>query len=176
MLNRIVNIRPNAASVRVPMAIEIERKFRVSGDGWKHSVTRSRRLRQAYLTKNGRVSIRVRIDDDKTGTLTIKAARSGLERHEYEYAIPIADAEELMLQREDAIVSKTRHIVPMNGLTWEIDVFDGDNAGLIIAEVELDRADRAFERPDWLGDEVTADRRFYNADLAKRPYASWTRG
>lgn len=158
------------------MAIEIERKFRVSSDAWQLRVTRTRQIRQAYLTKNGRVSIRVRINDNETATLTIKAARSGLERHEYEYAIPLIDAEELMLQREDAIVSKTRHLVPFDGLTWEIDVFDGDNAGLVIAEVELDRADRTFERPDWLGDEVTADRRFYNADLAKRPYASWTRG
>jgi adenylate cyclase len=158
------------------MAIEIERKFRVSSETWRSCVTRTRQIRQAYLTKNGRVSIRVRINDNETATLTIKAARSGFERHEYEYPIPLTDAEELMLQREDSIVSKTRHIVPFDGLTWEIDVFDGDNAGLIIAEVELDRADRTFERPDWLGDEVTADRRFYNADLAKRPYTSWTRG
>lgn len=157
------------------MAVEIERKFRVKGDGWKPFVARSRRLRQAYLTKNGRLSIRVRIDGDHAGTLTIKAARSGMERHEYEYAIPVADAEELMLQREGSIISKVRHIVPMGSLNWEIDIFDGENAGLVVAEIELDKPDRAFERPDWLGEEVTGDRRFYNADLAKRPYMSWTR-
>lgn len=158
------------------MALEIERKFRVSGDGWRSLVTRTRRLRQAYLSKNGRVSIRVRIDGDTDSTLTIKAARSGLERHEYEYAIPLADAEELMLQREGSIISKVRHIVPIDGLSWEIDVFDGENAGLVIAEIELDRPDRNFARPEWLGEEVTGDRRFYNADLATRPYKSWTRG
>jgi adenylate cyclase len=158
------------------MALEIERKFRVSGDGWKPLVSRTRRLRQAYLTKTGRLSIRVRIDGDAAGTLTIKAARSGMERHEYEYAIPLADAEELMLQRDGSVISKVRHIVPIGGLEWEIDVFDGENAGLVIAEIELDRPDRTFERPDWLGEEVTGDRRYYNADLAKRPYASWTRG
>jgi adenylate cyclase len=158
------------------MALEIERKFRVSNDGWKPFVSRTRRLRQAYLTKNGRLSIRVRIDGDALGTLTIKAARSGMERHEYEYAIPLADAEELMLQREGSIISKVRHIVPNGDLNWEIDVFDGENAGLVIAEIEFDRPDRAFDRPDWLGQEVTGDRRFYNADLAKHPYRSWTRG
>ncbi len=158
------------------MALEIERKFRVSGDGWKPLVSRTRRLRQAYLTKTGRLSIRVRIDGDAAGTLTIKAARSGMERHEYEYAIPLTDAEELMLQRDGSVISKVRHIVPIGGLEWEIDVFDGENAGLVIAEIELDRPDRTFERPDWLGEEVTGDRRYYNADLAKRPYASWTRG
>jgi len=158
------------------MALEIERKFRVTGESWRPFVTRSRRLRQAYLTKNGRLSVRVRIDESETGTLTIKAARSGMSRHEYEYAIPLADAEELMLQREGSIISKVRHIVPVGGLEWEIDVFEGENAGLVIAEIELDRPDREFERPDWLGEEVTGDRRFYNASLVERPYASWTRG
>jgi adenylate cyclase len=157
------------------MALEIERKFRVSHDGWKPHVASTRRLRQAYLSKTGRLSIRVRIDGGTDGTLTIKAARSGLERHEYEYTIPVADAEELMLQREGSIISKVRHIVPIDGLNWEIDVFDGENAGLIIAEIELDRADRAFDRPEWLGEEVTGDRRFYNADLASRPYKSWAK-
>jgi len=158
------------------MALEIERKFRVSGDSWKPLVGRTRRLRQAYLTKNGRLSVRVRIDGDETGTLTIKAARSGIERHEYEYAIPLADAEELMLQREGSVISKVRHIVPIGDFNWEIDVFDGENAGLVVAEIELDRPDRTFERPDWLGEEVTGDRRFYNADLAKHPYKSWSKG
>lgn len=158
------------------MALEIERKFCVTGDSWKLCVTRTRGLRQAYLTKNGRLSVRVRVDGNETGTLTIKAARSGIQRHEYEYAIPLADAEELMLHREGSIISKVRHIVPIDGLNWEIDVFDGENAGLVIAEIELDRPDRHFERPEWLGDEVTDDRRYYNADLAKTPYKNWARG
>lgn len=157
------------------MALEIERKFRVRSDDWKSLVTRTRSLRQAYLTKNGRLTVRVRIDGNESGTLTIKGARSGLERHEYEYAIPLRDAEELMLQREGSIISKVRHIVPMDGFNWEIDVFDGENTGLIIAEIELDQADRTFDRPVWLGDEVTGDRRYYNADLAMSPYTSWSR-
>jgi adenylate cyclase len=158
------------------MALEIERKFRVAGESWKLLVARTRRLRQAYLTKNGRLSVRVRIDGNESATLTIKAARSGMERHEYEYAIPLADAEELMLHREGSIISKVRHIVTIDGLSWEIDIFDGENAGLVIAESELDRPDRHFEWPDWLGEEVTGDRRYYNAELSKTPYKSWARG
>mgnify|MGYP005861622719 CR=1 FL=1 len=158
------------------MALEIERKFRVAGDGWKPLVARTRRLRQAYLTKDGRLSIRVRIDGEASATLTLKAAHSGMARHEHEDAIPLADAEELIRQREGAIISKVRHIVPIGDLNWEVDVFDGENAGLVIAEVELDRPDRTLERPDWLGEEVTGDRRYYNADLAKRPFTSWPRG
>lgn len=155
------------------MALEIERKFRVRSDGWKRHVVRTRHLRQAYLTKNDRLSTRVRIDDDRTATLTIKTTRSGIERNEYEFPIPVDDARELMDHREGAIISKVRHIVRNGGLNWEIDVFDGDNSGLVIAEIELDRADRIIELPAWIGEEVTDDRRFYNADLAKHPYASW---
>ena len=155
------------------MPIEIERKFRVVGDGWKERVAKVRRIRQAYLTKNGRISIRVRIDGTESATLTIKTAEPGIERHEYEYPIPVGDAEELLDRREGAVISKVRHLVPVGDLTWEIDVFAGENAGLIVAEVELDRADRAIERPSWLGEEVTQDRRFYNADLAKHPYTRW---
>jgi adenylate cyclase len=157
------------------MALEIERKFRVRGDGWKRHVVRARRLRQAYLTKNDRISMRVRIDGEEAATLTIKTARSGIERHEYEFAIPVADAKELMEQREGAIISKVRHIVRNGGFNWEVDVFDGDNSGLVIAEIELDRSDRIIELPSWIGEEVTDDRRFYNADLAKHPYSTWAR-
>jgi adenylate cyclase len=157
------------------MALEIERKFRVRGDGWKRHVVRTRRLRQAYLTKNDRISMRVRVDGDEAATLTIKTARTGIERHEYEFAIPVADAKELLELRDGSIISKTRHIVRNGGLNWEVDVFDGDNTGLVIAEIELDRADRIIELPHWLGEEVTDDRRFYNADLAKHPFSSWVR-
>lgn len=138
-------------------------------------MVRTRHLRQAYLTRNERLSMRVRIDDDEAATLTIKTTRSGMERYEYEYAIPLADARQLMEQREGAIISKVRHIVRNGGLNWEIDVFDGENSGLVIAEIELDRADRVIELPTWIGDEVTDDRRYYNADLAKHPYSRWPR-
>jgi adenylate cyclase len=155
------------------MPLEIERKFTVSGEGWKRQVVGKRLIRQAYLAKNGRLSVRIRIDGTDQAMLTLKTVEAGIERHEYEYPIPVADAEELLLRREGAVITKVRHLVPMGDLTWEIDVFEGENAGLVIAEVELDRADRPFDRPEWIGNEVTEDRRYSNADLAKLAYSRW---
>jgi adenylate cyclase len=155
------------------MAIEIERKFRVSDSTWMSSVKRERYIRQAYLTKNGRVSVRIRIDGDARATLTIKTVQPGVVRHEYEYAIPIADAEELLELRDGAMIEKMRYDVPIGDVVWEVDVFAGENAGLVIAEVELANGDQEFCRPSWVGEEITHDRRFYNADLAKRPFGSW---
>lgn len=155
------------------MAVEIERKFRVIDAGWMASVARRRRIRQAYLAKNGSVSVRIRIDGAEKGTLTIKTAAPSVLRHEYEYDIPVADAEELLGLRDGAVIDKMRYDVPVDDLMWEIDVFSGDNAGLVIAEVELSSGDQPFRRPEWLGEEITHDKRFYNADLAKCPYGSW---
>jgi adenylate cyclase len=155
------------------MAVEIERKFHVIDGAWMASVSRKRRIRQAYLTKNGRVAIRIRIADEDRATLTIKTAQPSVLRQEYEYDIPVADAEELLELRDGAVIEKTRHEVPIGNLVWEIDVFAGDNSGLVIAEVELTSGDQEFCRPEWLGEEITHDKRFYNADLAKRPYRSW---
>jgi adenylate cyclase len=155
------------------MALEIERKFRVVGDSWRSQTVALHRIRQAYLAKTGRLSLRVRIRDDDRATLTIKTAAPGIERHEYEYPIPVADAEALIEQCEGAVIAKVRHLIPVGDLTWEIDEFEGDNAGLAVAEVELSHADQSFARPPWVGEEVTHDRRFYNADLAHRPYTRW---
>lgn len=155
------------------MALEIERKFRVIGDGWKKQVVRVRHIRQAYLASHSRTSIRVRIDGTELATLTIKTTTPGVERHEYEYPIPVADAEDLLEQRVGVVISKIRYLVPHGDWTWEIDVFEGENAGLIVAEVELDSADRVVELPAWVGDEVTHDRRFYNAELAVHPFTRW---
>ena len=155
------------------MAIEIERKFRIVGESWRPLVTKTRNLRQAYLAYNDRISMRVRIDDGKAATLTIKTVAPGIERHEYEYPIPVADAENLLDRREGAVISKTRHLVPAGGLVWEIDLFTGDNEGLRIAEVELDHAEQVVECPEWIGEEVTGDRRFYNADLSQHPFSRW---
>jgi len=155
------------------MALEIERKFRVTGDGWKQHVVRVKRLCQGYLATTDRVSIRVRVVDDEAASLTVKTAEPGAERHEYEYAIPIGDAEALLARCEGWLISKLRHIVPIGGLVWEIDVFEESNAGLVIAEVELASSDWPIERPDWLGAEITDDKRFYNASLACAPFASW---
>lgn len=155
------------------MPLEIERKFLVVDDSWRQAVVRTRSLRQGYLTKNGRLSIRVRIDGTEEATLTIKTASVGITRNEFEYSIPVADAEQLLDQREGAIVGKIRHIVMRGGDVWEIDVFDGENQGLVIAEIELTDADQRFERPSWLGEEVTQNRRYFNADLSRLPFSQW---
>lgn len=157
------------------MAVEIERKFLVTGDGWRQGVTGRKRIRQAYLATTSRTTLRVRVTDDAMATITIKSAVAGLSRDEFEYAIPLSDAEALIALREGAEITKTRHVVADGDLTWEVDVFEGDNEGLVIAEIELDDAGRAVPGREWLGREVTDDRRYYNADLAVRPYASWPR-
>jgi adenylate cyclase len=155
------------------MALEIERKFLVLDDSWREGVVKTRVLRQGYLMKNGFLSIRIRIDGTESATLTIKTAEPGITRHEFEYPIPVADAEHLLLRRVGAVIDKVRHIVPRGPHTWEIDVFEGANAGLIVAEVELSHANEQLDHPPWLGPEVTDDRRYFNADLARLPYSSW---
>ena len=155
------------------MAVEIERKFLVNGNSWRAGVSAVRRIRQAYLAENARVSIRIRIDGDTAATLTIKSAEPGVERSEFEYAIPVADAKEMMERRDGAVVVKSRHIVKIGVHMWEIDEFEGGNEGLVLAEIELDRAHTSFERPLWLGEEVTHDPRYYNAELAKSPHTRW---
>lgn len=155
------------------MALEIERKFLVADDDWRRAVVGQRRIRQAYLVKNERMSVRVRIDRDGPATLTLKSAATGIVRHEFEYAIPLADAEQLLETREGGVVVKVRHHVPAGDLVWEIDVFEGENNGLVIAEIELAHAGQNFDRPAWLGPEVTGNRRYYNAELARTPYSRW---
>ncbi|MDX2156129.1 MAG: CYTH domain-containing protein [Hyphomicrobiaceae bacterium] len=155
------------------MAREIERKFLVTSDSWRHAATSSRRLQQYYLTRDRRSSVRVRIDGETRAWLTIKSAESGLARDEFEYAIPVDDARAMVPLAEGAVIDKVRHIVPHAGYAWEIDVFAGDNAGLIIAEVELPAAGASPELPAWVGQEITADRRYYNASLAQQPYNTW---
>jgi adenylate cyclase len=155
------------------MPIEIERKFLVRNDEWRALATRRLRLRQANLGLDGGLSLRVRIVDESQATLTIKSRKAGLRRLEFEYAIPVADAEGLMSLRQGALIEKVRHIVPWHGLTWEIDAFEGDNLGLIIAEIELDHEAQSFEMPAWLGAEITGQERFYNSSLAKQPFSAW---
>ncbi|MES1925443.1 CYTH domain-containing protein [Salinisphaera sp. T31B1] len=155
------------------MAIEIERKFRVDGEQWREQAHASRRFEQGYLCGDGPASVRVRIEDDQAN-LNIKAAVVGTSRAEYEYAIPVAEAREMLATMcVAAPVIKTRHWVVHAGHTWEIDVFEGANAPLIVAEIELDDVDETFERPLWLGREVSDDRRYYNHALAFSPYADW---
>lgn len=155
------------------MAVEIERKFLVTCDGWKAAVASSRRLVQFYLSKDGPSSVRVRIDGGDRALLTIKEAASGTSRAEFEYPIPLEDARGMMALAEGAVIAKVRHVVLYRGFDWEIDVFTDDNEGLVIAEVELDDEDQVPELPTWLGPEVTGDRRYYNAYLAQRPFKRW---
>ena len=155
------------------MAEEIERKFLIRNDGWRGSVSRSAHYRQGYLAVNDRCGVRVRLQDDQAW-LTIKSATLDVRRQEYEYTVPPADAREML----DTLcggrtLSKTRHFVEHDGDLWEIDVFDGDNEGLVLAEIELTDVDQSFARPDWLGEEVSGDARYHNSSLAARPYKRW---
>lgn len=155
------------------MAIEIERKFRLADDSWRQSAQRRTLLRQGYIANTRRASVRVRLAGE-AGWLSVKAMTPGLSRAEYEAAIPAAEANE-MLDRlcEGPLIEKWRHIVPYQGSEWEIDEFLGANAGLVIAELELDAEDAPFARPPWLGVEVTYDERYYNFRLSQRPFRHW---
>lgn len=155
------------------MAIETERKFLVRDDSWRKSVSRSDRLRQGYLSSESNCSVRVRTSNERAW-LNIKSVAVGVQRHEYEYEIPLADGNALLdtLSRKP-LIEKTRHYVTVGEHCWEVDEFEGDNAGLIVAEVELDHADEVFETPDWAADEVTDDPRYYNTRLSVHPYKDW---
>jgi len=148
------------------MAREIERKFLVTGDGWRTNVVRSRAIAQAYIARGEQASVRVRIVDDAGGRLTVKGRVSGLSRDEFEYDVPLEDARALIAMRSGRLLAKRRYDVIEEGRLWEVDVFEGEFSGLVIAECELEREDEAVIRPAWLGREVTADPRYYNAALA----------
>ena len=122
----------------IEMAAEIERKFLVASDAWRARVRRKRVIRQGYIANADAVSVRVRIYDDSSAMLTLKSEREGIRRNEFEYPIPKHDAEQLLLLARGTIIEKTRHELPANGVLWEIDVFKGDNEGLVLAEIELD--------------------------------------
>lgn len=155
------------------MPLEIERKFLLASDAWRAEVTSRCVMRQGYLgAPGGKASIRVRLEGD-VAKLNIKAAVVGSARAEYEYDIPVAQAREMLDTLCVGLVDKTRHYVEREGLTWEIDEFHGDNAGLVVAEVELESVDQSVPRPDWLGAEVTSEVRYYNQQLALKPYRSW---
>jgi len=161
------------------MGIEIERKFLLAGDGWRTEVVKSVRMAQGYINdmaamRDGRqnASVRVRIAGD-AAFLNLKSREPGRTRQEFDYPIPVADAEALLALCVGGRIDKVRHYVQHEGHTWEVDEFAGDNAGLVVAELELARADEAFARPAWLGREVTEELRYYNLALAERPYSRW---
>ncbi|AHE98167.1 CYTH domain-containing protein [Thioalkalivibrio paradoxus] len=154
------------------MAKEIERKFLIQGDAWRSQVQASRPMRQGYLCGNTRASVRVRIAGDQA-TLNIKSATLGVERQEFEYPVPLDDAQVLLDELAGAVVEKTRHELRHGDHVWEIDEFAGRNQGLIVAEIELSDPEEPFVRPDWLGEEVSHDPRYYNTELARHPYTRW---
>jgi adenylate cyclase len=155
------------------MPIEIEHKFLVINDHWRLQASRTAEYQQGYLSSDSKSSIRVRISDTHAW-LNIKSATIGNHRQEYEYPIPLSDANEILktLCKKPLIV-KTRHFITHGSHTWEIDEFKAENQGLIVAEIELSRIDELFEKPAWLGKEVTDDLRYYNNNLAKLPYSQW---
>lgn len=156
------------------MGKEIERKFLVAG-AYKHLATRETRIIQGYLSSVPERTVRVRVKAGK-GFLTIKGVgnASGATRFEWENEIPLEDANELLKICEPGVIDKTRFIVPeTSGLKFEVDEFYGDNEGLTVAEIELPSEEHPFEKPEWLGEEVTGDARYYNSMLMKNPYKRW---
>jgi adenylate cyclase len=155
------------------MPQEIERKFLVIGD-FKKFATKHSVIRQGYLSSVPGRSVRIRINGEK-GFITIKGAanKSGVNRYEWEKEIPVSDAEELLKICEPGVIEKIRYYIPVGEFIFEVDEFYGENEGLIVAEIELKSESDKFEKPEWLGTEVTGDRRYYNSVLCKNPFTRW---
>jgi len=154
------------------MGTEIERKFLVELSAWRPSGPGTR-IVQGYLSSSKERTVRVRLEGE-SARLTIKGPAEGISRAEYEYEIPAADAREILDSLcERPFIDKTRHLEVHAGRTWEVDVFHGDNEGLVVAEIELESADAAVELPPWAGAEVSEDRRYANSNLARRPWRHW---
>jgi CYTH domain-containing protein len=154
------------------MGEEIERKFLVLGDGWRETAE-GIAYRQGFLSTEPERTVRVRTAGDR-GTITIKGKNVGARRAEFEYEIPLADAQQMLdTLCKRPLIEKVRYTLSAGAHTWEIDVFGGDNAGLVVAEIELGSEDEAFDKPGWVGDEVTADPRYFNSNLVDNPYRSW---
>jgi len=152
------------------MAIEIERKFLVKGDAWRKG--KRTRYCQGFLSTVKERTVRVRTKEDK-GYLTIKGIATGARRMEFEYEIPLQDAIALLELCEKPLIEKDRYELEKGGIVWEVDEFFGENRGLIVAELELENENQYFPRPDWLGEEVTGDSRYFNSNLIKNPYTKW---
>jgi adenylate cyclase len=154
------------------VGVEIERKFLLKGDAWRTLETPVL-LRQGYLSLDPARTVRVRIEG-ASGTMTIKGKNAGATRGEWEYPIPVADAAELLDKLcQCPLIEKYRRRIAYQGHTWEVDEFLGENAGLLVAEIELASEDEAFDKPDWIGEEVTGDARYYNSSLIRTPYSLW---
>ena len=157
------------------MPIEIERKFLLLDESWRFEADVGIMMRQGYLSNNSKSSIRVRISGEQAN-LNIKSSTPGTVRLEYEYPIPVAEAEELLADLcHELLIEKIRYHVKFSGFTWEIDVFSGVNSGLVVAEIELAEIDQDFPRPAWLGREVSDEIRYYNSHLAGYPFRDWSK-
>jgi len=155
------------------MPIEIERKFLLANNNWREQVTGSHRIRQGYMGEIDKASVRIRVQGKKAN-INIKSATLSMRRMEYEYEIPLDEALEMLDQLcKQPQVDKTRYIVEQGKFKWEIDEFYAENEGLLVAEIELDDENEVFEKPEWLGDEVTEDPRYYNVNLIEHPYKHW---
>jgi adenylate cyclase len=155
------------------MPVEIERKFLVVGDSWRAATESQSLIMQGYLTNQADATVRIRVAGEKA-YLTIKGPGDGLSRSEYEYSIPVPDAVAMLTELAvSPPIEKTRYRVRAGAHVWDLDVFAGANAGLVMAEVELSAEDEVFMRPDWLGSEVSGDPRYYNVNLARHPYTQW---
>ncbi len=156
------------------MAFEIERKFLLATDAWRKQVYRTIHIQQAYLCNTDKASLRVRTADDK-GYFSSKSMTKAIRRHEFEYEIPLHDAEFMILNMcQGSTIKKDRHLVKTDQHIWEIDEFYGDNAGLIVAEIELEHEQEHFTRPSWVGEEVSSDIRYFNMSLVNNPSKNWT--
>lgn len=161
------------------MGLEIERKFLVTSDAWRAAAHAVIPMAQGYVNDTAAIesgaqkaSVRVRIQGD-AAFLNLKSREIGHTRQEFDYPIPVDDARALLALCVGGLIDKRRHLVRHGGLLWEVDEFLGDNAGLVVAEVELEHADQPIDLPEWAGDEVTDDVRYYNLALAARPYTTW---
>jgi len=154
------------------MGVEIERKYLVAGDTWKSEVLQSFKLKQGYLQTEPERTVRIRTSGDKA-FLTIKGKTEGVSRVEFEYEVPMEEALELLKLSANAPIEKTRHIIKADGHVWEIDVFEGVNHGLVLAEVELQSEDEQIVLPSWIGPEVSDDPRYFNSYLSQNPFNEW---
>ena len=152
------------------MPVEIERKFLVNGSEWRQDD--AVRFSQGYLNRDKERTVRVRVAGE-SATLTVKGINIGAKRAEYEYEIPLSHAEELLKICDGPVLEKNRYIVCCHDVIWEVDEFLGENEGLIVAEVELKSEDQSFDRPDWVGQEVTNDPRYFNSNLCSHPFCKW---
>jgi len=155
------------------MAIEIERKYLVNSMVWKVKADAGTRLLQGYMANTEKVAIRVRIAGEQAW-LTLKSASAGIRRLEFEYSLPVVDAKQILDEFcLGQVIHKTRYRLPLGGHVWEIDVFHDTNEGLVLAEIELKNEQENFTLPDWIGQEVSGDKRYYNTYLSQNPYSIW---